>query len=77
MLTVVIVYLYTSLHPLMWVFFCSKCVKLVTFSILHIYAHIDGMLLRFYFYFFVYNIVQSVKLFRILNNVELNIPFDM
>ena len=42
MITVAIVYLYTSLHPLMWVFFCSKCVKLVTFSILHIYAHTDG-----------------------------------
>ena len=37
-ITVAIVYLYTSLHPLMWVIFCSNCVKLVTFSILHIYA---------------------------------------
>ena len=40
--TVAIVYLYTSLHPLMWVIFCSNCVKLVTFSILHIYAQADG-----------------------------------
>ena len=40
--TVAIVYLYTSLHPLMWVIFCSNCVKLVTFSILHIYAQTDG-----------------------------------
>ena len=40
--TVAILYLYTSLHPLMWVIFCSNCVKLVTFSILHIYAQADG-----------------------------------
>ena len=40
--TVAIVYLYTSLHPLMWVIFCSNCVKLVTFFILHIYAQTDG-----------------------------------
>ena len=39
--TVVIVYLYTSLHPLMWMIFCSNCVKVVTFSILHIYAQAD------------------------------------
>ena len=42
MVTVAIVYLYTSLHPLMWVIFCSNCVKLVTFFILHIYAQTDG-----------------------------------
>ena len=29
--TVAIVYLYTSLHPLIWVIFCSNCVKVVTF----------------------------------------------
>ena len=39
---VAIMYLYTSLHPLMWVIFCLNCVKLVTFSILHIYAKDDG-----------------------------------
>ena len=39
--TVVIVYLYTSLHLLMWVIFCSNCVKIVTFFILHIYAQTD------------------------------------
>ena len=38
---VAIVYLYTSLHPLMWVIFCSNCVKVVSFSILHIYAQAD------------------------------------
>ena len=38
---VAIVYLYTSLHPLMWMIFCSNCVKVVTFSILHIYAQTD------------------------------------
>ena len=52
MVTVVIVYLYTSLYPLMWVFFCSKCVKLFTFSILHIYARIDGDALKILFLFF-------------------------
>ena len=40
-ITVAIVYLYTSLHSLMWVIFCSSCVKVVTFSILHIYAQAD------------------------------------
>ena len=29
--------IYTFLHPLMWVFFCSKCVKFVLFSILEDY----------------------------------------
>ena len=41
MVTVAVVYLYTSLHPLMWVIFCSNCVKVVSFSILHIYAQAD------------------------------------
>ena len=36
MVTVAIVHLCTTLHPLIWVYICSKCVKLVTFSILHI-----------------------------------------
>ena len=40
-ITIAIVYLYTSLHSLMWVIFCSNCVKVVTFSILHIYAQAD------------------------------------
>ena len=44
-ITVAIVYLYTSLHPLMWVIFCSNCVKVVTFSILHIYAQVDAIAL--------------------------------
>ena len=29
------------MHKLVWVFFCSNCVKLVTFSILHNYAQAD------------------------------------
>ena len=41
---ITMVYLYTSLHPLIWVIFFLNCVKLVTFSILHIYAQADGML---------------------------------
>ena len=32
---------YTFLHPLMWVFFCSKCVKFVLFSILEDYTWTD------------------------------------
>ena len=39
--TVAIVYKCTILYPLMWVFFCSNCVKLATFSILHNYAQVD------------------------------------
>ena len=44
-ITVAIVYLYTSLHPLIWVIFCSNCVKVVTFFILHIYAQVDAIAL--------------------------------
>ena len=40
-ITVAIVYLYTSLHPLMWVIFWSNCVEVVTFFILHNYAPVD------------------------------------
>ena len=38
---IALVYLCTILHPLMWVFFCSKCVKSVSFSILHNFAQTD------------------------------------
>ena len=38
MVTVAIVHLCTILHSLMWVFFCSKCVKSVSFFILHNFA---------------------------------------
>jgi len=34
-------HLYIFLHPLMWVFFCSKCVKFVLFSILENYKWTD------------------------------------
>ena len=40
-ITVAIIHLCTILHPLMWVFFCSKCVKSVSFFILHNFAQID------------------------------------
>ena len=40
--TVAIVHLCSILHALMWVFFCSKCVKSASFSILHNIAHIDA-----------------------------------
>ena len=36
--TVAIVHKYTIMHKLMWAFFCSNCVKLSTFSILHNYS---------------------------------------
>ena len=44
--TVAIVHLCTILHPLMWVFFGSKCVKLLTFCILQDYATADVVALR-------------------------------
>ena len=37
-ITVAIVHKCTIMHKLMWVFFCSNCVKLSTFSILHNYG---------------------------------------
>ena len=40
--TVVIVHKYIILHPLMWVFFCSKCVKWAIFSILQDFTHTDA-----------------------------------
>ena len=46
MVTIAIMHLCTILHPLMWVFFCSNCLKSVTFSILHNFAHTDGDALR-------------------------------
>ena len=39
---VALVHLCTILHPLMWVFFCSKCVKSVTFSILQDVIHTNA-----------------------------------
>ena len=45
MVTVAVVHKCTILHPLMWVFFCSNCVKLATFSILHNYASTDAIAL--------------------------------
>ena len=36
--TVAIVHKCTIMHKLVWVIFCSNCVKLATFSILHNYA---------------------------------------
>ena len=39
MVIVAFVHLYTILHPLMWVFFCSKC---ITFSILQDFTHVDA-----------------------------------
>ena len=36
------------MHKLVWVFFCSNCVKLITFSILHNYAQADVIALKSY-----------------------------
>ena len=44
--TVALVHLCTILHPLMFVFFCSKCIKSVTFSILQNFTHADIDALR-------------------------------
>ena len=44
---VAIVHKCTIMHKLVWVFFCSNCVKLTTFSILHNYAHVDVVALIF------------------------------
>ena len=41
MVTVAIVHLCTILHSLMWMFFCSKCVKSISFFILHNFAQTD------------------------------------
>ena len=41
MVTIAIVHKCTIMHKLVWVFFCSNCVKLATFSILHNYAQAD------------------------------------
>ena len=46
-ITKAIVHLCTSLHPLIWVFFCSKCVESVTFFILQtIHADRDALMSR-------------------------------
>ena len=39
--TVTIVHKCTIMHKLVWEFFCSNCVKVVSFSILHNYAQAD------------------------------------
>ena len=39
--TVAIVHKCTIMHKLMWVFFCSNCIKLITFSILYNYTQAD------------------------------------
>ena len=46
--------IYTSLHLLMWVFFFSKCVKFVLFSILEDYKWTDvvALTMRFPYYKF-------------------------
>ena len=44
--TVAIVHKCTIMHKLVWVFFCSNCVKLATFSILHNYRQADVIALK-------------------------------
>ena len=43
--TITLVHLCTILHPLIWVFFCSKCVKCTTFYILQNYAWYNASVL--------------------------------
>ena len=45
-ITVAIVHKCTIMHKLVWVFFCSNCVKLATFSILHNYRQVDVIALN-------------------------------
>jgi len=44
--TTTIVYKCTIMHKLVWVFFCSNCVKVVSYSILHNYTQADVIALR-------------------------------
>ena len=46
MVTVVIVHKCTILHPLMWVFFRPKCVKMLHFSVLQKFTQSDVIALR-------------------------------
>ena len=50
MVTVAIVHKCTIMHKLVWVFFCSNCVKLTTFFILHNYAQADVIALNSFFH---------------------------
>ena len=47
-ITVAIGYKCTIMHKQVSVFFCSNCVKLTTFSILHNYAQVDVIALTLY-----------------------------
>ena len=47
-ITVAIVHKCTIMHKLVSVSFCSNCVKLTTFSILHNYAQVDVIALTLY-----------------------------
>ena len=44
--TVAIVHKCTIMHKLVWVFFCSNCIKVVSYSILHNYAQTDVIALN-------------------------------
>ena len=46
MVTVALLYIYTILQVLMWVFFWLKCVKLTTFYILHNFTTSDVVALK-------------------------------
>ena len=48
--TVTLVHLCIILHLMMWIFFCSKCVKLTAFCILQNYAQSDAITLPQYFH---------------------------
>ena len=46
MVTIAIVHKCTIMHKLVWVFFCSNCVKVVSYSILYNYAQVDVIALN-------------------------------
>ena len=73
--TVVIAHKYTILHPLIWVFFCSNCAKLVTFSILHNYTSTDVIALIAKIANAMY--WQMTKLGKLLLFVQLSQPYKL
>ena len=62
--TVAIVHKCTILHPLMWVFFCSNCVKLATFFILHNYTSTDAIALKLFGYIPTLSLSLSLSLHK-------------
>ena len=62
---VAILDIYKLMHPLMWVFFWLKCVKLTSFSILQTYASTDAVALKV-------NAFHQIQCGKFLNESNLN-----